>query len=96
MFNLNTEVARLEQLEVAKIKGLPYKPKPKNPTVKHVDDKPYDTQAESEHRQIKKAFRPRTIGFGKRIRKRRGETHKRRGHYQSFGYRFTGLPLSRR
>jgi hypothetical protein len=96
MFNIREATKRLLQLEYDKVNGLEIKHSEPNPAVKHIDSEPYDIQATKEHVAIKRAFKSKTIDFGKRLRKRRGENHKRRGHYSCGSYTFKGLPNCRR
>ena len=82
MFNIKDEVKRLEQLEVDKIQGLPYKPKPVNPKVIHIKHTThYELEAECEGIAISKRPKFRNPDFDIRIRKARGENHRRRGHF---------------
>jgi len=48
MFNIHTEVNRLQQLKRAKIHGIPPKPKQHNPKVKQVDDILFNIKAEQD------------------------------------------------
>lgn len=81
MFNLTKEVNRLKQLAHAKVHGLPHKRKPKNPKVPHVDDNPYDIKAEQEHTFMLRRFRNRSVGFGRRLSKRKGQYHRPGGGF---------------
>ena len=79
MFNLIQATSKYKQLQIDKVKGLSPKPKQYNPIVEHIDGDIYDTQAESEAKAISKAYKSATIDFGKRISKKHGEKHLRRG-----------------
>ena len=76
MFNLIKEVNRLQQLQYAKIHGLPNKPKHNNPAVQHIDDTPFDIDAEREGIAISKCFKSRTKEFGIRASKSKGHRHR--------------------
>ena len=82
MFDINKEVKRLEQLAVAKVYGLPYKPKQPNPKVEHISAEDIDNKAIRESVFIKRRFTSRTLDFGQRLRKSSGQDHKRKGHYK--------------
>ena len=83
MFNITTEVNRLKQLEIAKIEGLPYKPKEPNPIVQHIDGDILEIQAGCEGSALKRMYKSRTQDFGIRLRKAGGQSHRRRGHHKS-------------
>lgn len=68
MFNINNAVEQLKLLEYTKIHGLPIQRKHKDPKIQHIDDTPYIEQAEKEGIAISKAYRSRTIDFGKRLK----------------------------
>lgn len=92
MFNLKQQVKRVQQLVIAKTEGLPYKSIPGNPKVQHIKHSThYELDAENEGIAIAKAYKSKTMDFGKRLRKHSGQGHKRKGHYQSGGYRYMGL-----
>lgn len=76
MFNLQSEVQRLKQLDYAKVHGLPHKPKQKDPQIQHIDDTPYDIQAEQEGIALSRRFKSRTYHFGVRISKAKGHRHR--------------------
>ena len=82
MFDIVKEVKRCELLEHAKIHGLPYKPRPVNPEVKHISGEEIDDKAIRESVFIKRRFTSKTFDFGHRLRKSSGQDHKRRGHYK--------------
>ena len=96
MFNLKQQTKRVQQLEIEKIQGLPYKPKPKrkriNPKILQELDILYEQQAISEGIAISKRPRYRNPDFDIRLRKRSGHNHRRRGHIQGGCYKYTGLP----
>lgn len=75
MFNLQSEVNRLRQLQHAKIHGLPIVRQPKNPKVDHVDGILYEMQANQEGQAIPKSFHNRSMDFGLRLRKVKGQKH---------------------
>jgi len=81
MFDITKEVNRLQQLKHAKIYGLPDKPRQHNPKVQHVDDIPFDTKAEQENTYIIRRFRNRTMDFGRRLSKRKGQYHRPGGGF---------------
>lgn len=75
MFNLSKEVNKLRQLRHDKIYGLPYKKKPKNPKVQHVDGNMLSGQAEQENIFISKGFKNKSLDFGRRLSKAKGQKH---------------------
>lgn len=75
MFNLNREVKRLELLEHTRIHGLPYKPKEKIPDVQHTDYSAFDTDAAREGGAISRGFKNRSMDFGLRLSKAKGQKH---------------------
>jgi len=75
MFNLSEQVHRLQQLKHAKTHGLPYKRKPKDPEVQHIDSAIYEIQAECESEAIPRSFHNRSLDFGRRLSKARGQKH---------------------
>ena len=81
MFNLQFEVNRLQQLKHDKIYGLPYKPKQYDAKVKQTDDIPFNAQAEQEHTYMLRRFRNHSADFGKRLSKRKGQSHHPGGGY---------------
>lgn len=81
MFNLQSETNRLKQLNHDKIHGLPNKPKQHNPKVQHIDDTPLDNQAEQEGIYISRRYRNRTMDFGRRLIKSKGQRHYPGGGY---------------
>lgn len=81
MFNLNTEVYRLQQLKHTKVYGLPYKPKQYDSKVKQVDDILYNIKAEQEHTFILRSFHNHSADFGKRLSKRKGQYHRPGGGF---------------
>lgn len=62
-----------------KVCGLSNQPKQHDKQIKHLDGNILDIQAEREGRAINKAYRSRTIGFGKRLHKHSGEKHSCKG-----------------
>jgi len=87
MFNLNREVNRLQQLKHDKIHGLPSKPKQYDNKVKQTDDTPFNTQAEQEHTFMLRRFRNYSADFGRRLSKRKGQSHHPGGGCHIGGYR---------
>ncbi len=81
MFNLNTEVDRLQQLKHSKVHGLPYKPKLYDSKVKHTDGDMFEIDAEREANIISQGFRNYSKDFGTRLSKRKGEKHHPGGGY---------------
>lgn len=75
MFNLSEQVRRLQQLKHDKIHGLPSKPKQYDSKVKQVDAMPYETQAIQEHTFMLRRFRNHSRDFGRRLSKRKGQSH---------------------
>lgn len=75
MFNLQSEVQRLQLLEHAKVHGLLNKPKQSNPEIPHIDDTVYNGQAKEEGIAISRCFKSRTMDFGKRLIKSKGHKH---------------------
>ena len=75
MFNLSVETRRLQQLKHDKVHGLPFKPKQYDVKVKQVDDIPYNTTAEQEHTYMLRRFRNHSADFGRRLSKRKGQSH---------------------
>ncbi len=76
MFNLQFEVQKLRQRAYAKIHGLPIIRHPKDAQVSHVDGIQYDIKAEQEDTYIQRRFRNRTVDFGRRLSKRKGQYHR--------------------
>ncbi len=93
MFNLKKQTERIKLLKVARIKGLPYKRRPQNPKVQHIESEPQEIEAIREGVALSKCkiYRIYSPDFGCRLRKSSGQDHKRRGHYQCGRYRFGGL-----
>lgn len=81
MFNLTKEVKRLYQLRHDKIHGLPYKRKPKNSKVNHVDGTTFNGEATQEGVAISKGFKNRSVDFGRRLSKAKGQYHKPGGGF---------------
>lgn len=83
MFNLQSEVNRLQQLKHDKVHGLPYKRKLKNPkdakrtsfAVQHVDGTIYNGDAEQEGIAISNGFKNKSRDFGRRLSKAKGQKH---------------------
>jgi len=75
MFNIAKEVKRLYQLRHDKVHGLPYKCKPKDPKIDHVDNIPYETQAHQEGDAISRGLDIKSLDFGRRLSKAKGERH---------------------
>ena len=75
MFNLQSEVNRLQQLNYDKVNGLPFKPKQHDTKVKQVDGMPYEITAEQEHTFMLRRFRNHSKDFGRRLSKRKGQRH---------------------
>lgn len=76
MFDIDIAVKQNKLFEQAKICGLPYKPKQSNPQVEHISGDDIDNQAISEAVYMKRSFMNKTMNFGKRLRKRKGEKHR--------------------
>jgi len=87
MFNLTKEVNRLQQLKHAKTHGLPYKRKPKDPEVQHIDSAIYEIQAEYESKAIPRSFHNHSLDFGRRLSKARGQKHYPGGGCHIGGYK---------
>lgn len=81
MFNLETEVQRLQQLKQAKVHGLPYKKKQYDSKVKQVDGTPFEETANIENIAISHSFKNKSLDFGRRLSKRKGEYHKPGGGF---------------
>lgn len=75
MFNLNQAVKKHQLFEEQKVTGLPERKRQHNLPVKHVDISVYEQQAEREGRAISKAYRSRTMDFGKRLKRKTGQRH---------------------
>ena len=76
MFNLQSEVNRLQQLKHDKIHGLSDKPKQYDTKVKQTDDIQFNAQAAQEYTYILRRFRNHSMDFGRRLSKRKGQYHK--------------------
>lgn len=81
MFNLNKEVKRLQQLKHTKIHGLPFVRTPKDVEVQHSDGNIYGINAEQESVYIARRFRNYSVGFGRRLSKRKGQYHRPGGGF---------------
>lgn len=81
MFNLNKEVNRLQQLKHDKIHGFPPKPKQHDSKVQHTDDTPFNIKAEQEHTYLLRRFYNNSVGFGRRLSKRKGQYHRPGGGF---------------
>lgn len=81
MFNLREQVSKLQQLKHDKIHGLPYKRKPKNPKIDHVNGTLYNGQANQEGIAISKGFKNKSHDFGRRLSKAKGQKHHPGGGY---------------
>jgi len=81
MFNLQSEVQRLQQLKHDRVHGLPNKSKQHDAKVKQVDGVPFDTRAEQEHTYMLRRFRNYSKDFGRRLSKRKGQSHHPGGGY---------------
>ena len=75
MFNLQSEVNRLQQLQHAKIHGLPNKPKQYDLKVSHVDGTIFEIQARQEGMAIPHSFHNYSRDFGRRLSKVKGQKH---------------------
>lgn len=76
MFDILNAMQLHKDFEYAKTNSIENKQRPKNPFVKHIDDEPIDITAEKQGIALKKAFYPHTMDFGKRIIKRKGQSHR--------------------
>ncbi len=76
MFDINTAVKQLKELQYAKIHGIPDKPKQHNKKVAHVDGSLYEDKAEHEHIYMIRRFINRSKDFGIRLSKRKGQYHR--------------------
>lgn len=76
MFDIDIAVKQNRLFEQAKIYGLPYKLKQRNPFRVHVSAEDIECKAISEAVYIKRSFINKTMDFGKRLRKRKGEKHR--------------------
>ena len=81
MFNLSEQVRRLQQLKHDKIHGLPFKPKQHDNKVQQTDSTLYETTAEQEHTYMLRRFRNHSADFGRRLSKRKGQSHHPGGGY---------------
>ena len=81
MFDLQSQVRRLQQLKHTKAHGLPYKSKQYDSKVNHVDANEFDVKAEQENMFILRRFHNRSTGFGRRLSKRRGQYHRPGGGF---------------
>jgi len=75
MFDLQSETCRLQQLKHEKIHGLLSKPKQYDAKVKQVDGVPFDIRAEQEHTYMLRRFHNYSKDFGRRLSKRKGQSH---------------------
>jgi len=75
MFDIAKEVKRLYQLRHDKVHGLPYKRKPEDPKINHVDNIPYEIQAHQEGIAISESLNVKSLDFGRRLSKAKGERH---------------------
>ena len=69
MFGINIAVEQRKQLQHDKIHGLSYKPKQYDDEVLHITDDDINAQAECEGRFMSRAFKSKTMDFGKRMRR---------------------------
>lgn len=76
MFDIDKAIKQNRLFEQAKIYGLPYKPKQKNPFRVRVSAEDIDTKAVAESVHIKRSFHNRSIDFGLRLCKARGQRHR--------------------
>ena len=81
MFNLQSQVRRLQQLQHDKIHGLPSKPKQHDTKIKQTDDIQFNAQAAQEHTYMLRCFRNHSADFGRRLSKRKGQYHRPGGGY---------------
>ena len=87
MFDITKEVNKLQQLKHDKIHGLPDKPKQYNSKVQHTDDTPFDIKATQEHMYILRRFSNYSMGFGRRLSKRKGQYHRPGGGFAGHSIR---------
>jgi len=75
MFNLQSETQRIQQLKHDKIYGLPYKRKPKDPKIQHIDGNMFETDAQHEGAVMLRGFKNKSVDFGRRLSKAKGQRH---------------------
>jgi len=75
MFNLQSETDRLRQLRHDRIHGLPNKRRQHNPKVRHVDGTLYNGKAMQEGAAISRGFKNKSLDFGRRLSKSKGQRH---------------------
>ena len=81
MFNINKEVVRLQQLKHDKIHGLPSKrrqvktPPTEDINLRQINTCTFDIKAEEEHTYMLRRFRNHSRDFGRRLSKRKGQSH---------------------
>lgn len=81
MFNLQSEVNRLQQLKHDKVHGLSYKPIHHNPKVSHISGILYEVKSEQEHIFMCRRFHNHSTDFGRRLSKRKGQYHRPGGGF---------------
>lgn len=89
MFNLSKQVSKLQQLNHDKVHGLPYKRKPKNLKVQHIDSEArrrslgemFELDAICEGKAIPRGFHNHSLDFGRRLSKVKGQKHHPGGGY---------------
>lgn len=82
MFDIKKVTIKYQLFIAAKQFGLPIKHREKNPKVEHISAEDIDNQAINEAVYMKRAFSSETMGFGKKLRKSRGEQHRAGGQGQ--------------
>lgn len=81
MFNLSEQVRRLQQLKHDKVYGLPNKRPSKPSKIQHVDGILYEIAAQQESIAISKSFKNKSLDFGRRLSKAKGQKHHPGGGY---------------
>ncbi len=84
MFNLSEQTRKLQQLKHDKIYGLPYKRHPKPPKIQHVDGILYEITAQQESIALLKGFKNKSLDFGRRLSKAKGQKHHPGGGYAGY------------
>lgn len=69
MFDITKAVQKHQQLQADKINGLPSKSKEYQEFIQHIDDTKHIEQAEREGVAISRAFKSKTMDFGKRLKR---------------------------
>ena len=82
MFDLIQNTSKYKQYLHDKIHGLPVKHRQKDKPKQHISVTiNYDEQAETEGKHIDNAYKNRSMDFGRRLRKAKGQKHHPGGAY---------------